>query len=95
MAKIYIAGKVTGLPWEETFTKFRKYKEHLIELGDEPVNPLDLCDKEDSWPVAMGKCIGALLTCTEIHFLPDWKDSKGANLERFIAFHQCISIVDL
>ena len=83
--RIYIAGKVSGLPWIECSFKFGKHQQKLLTQGHEPVVPLDLCDKDDEWPIAMRKCIAALVTCEEIHCLHDWRDSPGAIIEHQLA----------
>ncbi len=93
MAKIYIAGKVTGLPWAETSMKFGAHQKKLINEGHQPIVPLDLCNKDDDWQSAMRKCIAALITCEEIHLLHDWMYSPGARLERTLAFELGIKIV--
>ena len=36
-----------------------------------------------------------LMTCDEVHFLPDWIDSKGAKMERILAQFLGIKIVDV
>ena len=91
--KIYIAGKVTGLPYEETLLKFSAYHLQLMQQGHLAVVPLHLCNKDDAWHIAMRKCIAALCTCDEIHMLPDWKDSPGATLEHKIATALQIQII--
>lgn len=91
--KIYIAGKVSGLPWKETSMKFGAHQKKLMNEGHAPIVPLDLCDKNDDWNTAMRKCIAALCTCEEIHMLPDWVDSPGATLENAIAAKLGIKIM--
>jgi hypothetical protein len=92
-AKIYIAGKVTGLDYIHVSQKFGKYEKQLMEQGHTPVVPLNLCDKNDAWRTAMSKCIAALLFCDELHLLPCWPNSPGARVERAIALEIGMKIV--
>jgi len=41
--------------------------------------------KMSSWETAMRRSIEALLNCDEVCLLPDWRDSKGATIERNLA----------
>lgn len=85
--KIYIAGKVTGLPHEEVAAKFAAAQQHLESLGYEVVNPIQVVnDPNCPWDLAMRKCLAAMLDCHAVHVLPCWKDSKGAKMEVEIAF---------
>lgn len=88
--KIYIAGKITGLSYSDAFAKFANAAETLKLLGHEPVNPmevngLDGDGNQYSWAEYMKRDIPVLLGCEAIYLLPDWLDSKGARLEKFIA----------
>lgn len=84
--KIYIAGKVTGLPQQEVVDKFAKAQKEIEEMGFEVVNPIEVVNDFDTpWNEAMKMCIIALLECTGIVLLPCWKDSKGARLEKDLA----------
>lgn len=84
--KIYIAGKVTGLPQQEVVDKFAKAQKDIEEMGFEVVNPIQVVnDFNTPWNEAMKMCINALLECNCMVLLPCWKDSKGATLEKDIA----------
>lgn len=39
----------------------------------------------DVWQNYMKRDLTILLRCDEVHMLPDWKDSKGATIERQLA----------
>ena len=84
--KIYIAGKVTGLPIHEVTMKFGKAQKELQDLGYEAINPLEVVnDWKATWQHAMKLCIKALVDCDAVLFLPCHKESKGALLEFDIA----------
>jgi hypothetical protein len=86
MKKIYIAGKVTGLPFEEVKKKFAEAQESLEAIGHEAVNPITLVnDANCEWEVAMKICLKAMLDCDAIMLLDDWEDSTGAKIEMKLA----------
>lgn len=85
MPKIYIAGKVTGEPLKECKEKFLKAEFLLKRKGNSVVNPMRLCSVDSNWKAAMKICIKNLIDCDEIYMLTDWKKSKGARIEHFIA----------
>lgn len=83
--RVYIAGKVSGLPMGEVFTKFGRAEFWLKENGYEVVNPLNLCSSSWSWDKCMRVCLGELVKCDAICMLEDWGDSSGAKLEYHVA----------
>lgn len=85
--KVYIAGKVSGLPFGDVFTKFGMAEFWLKNQGYEVVNPLRLCSTSWSWSKCMRVCLAELVTCDAICMLPDWTDSRGAHLEWAVATH--------
>ena len=76
--KVYIAGKVSGLPVGETFIKFAQAEMWLREKGHETVNPLRLCSSKWTWEQCMRVCIPELMKCDAICLLHDWAESRGA-----------------
>jgi len=84
--KIYISGKISGLPFDEVKAKFERAERKLARLGYEPVNPLNNgLTVDDSWAAHMVKDIETLFTCEGILLLEDWQQSKGARIEKNIA----------
>ena len=82
MIKIYIAGKVTGLPIKEVKEKFDAASQKLIKAGFEVINPVELVnDAAMEWNAAMKLCIASMVHCDAILLLSDWKTSKGASVE--------------
>jgi hypothetical protein len=86
MKKIYIAGKVTGIPHEERFQKFFKAEKQLLDAGFFGINPLKLVKNPDEkWHIAMKICIKALMGVDGVLLLPCASASKGARIERILA----------
>jgi len=86
MKKIYIAGKVTGLPIAEFSMKFGTAQQDLQEKGFKAVNPLEVVNNfKATWEEAMKKCIRALTECDAVYLLPCYTDSPGAKFEIDIA----------
>lgn len=88
MKRIYIAGKVTGLPIAECTMKFATAQVALQKKypNAEVINPLAVVnDFHVTWQDAMTKCLQALLTCDTVYLLPCWQNSRGACIERNLA----------
>jgi hypothetical protein len=84
--KIYISGKITGLPFPEVEAKFQSAEELLEELDLVPVNPLrNGLTKTHSWDEHIIRDVGILLRCDGILMLDNWESSDGAMIERYIA----------
>jgi len=82
MKKIYIAGKVTGLPIAEVTMKFGTAQKELESKGFVAINPLEVVnDWNATWEDAMKKCIKALTEVDGIYLLPCYTRSPGAKLE--------------
>lgn len=84
--RIYISGKISGLPIKEVISKFQAACDKLRRFGLEPMNPLNNGLPLDAdWADQMGKDISILLRCDAIYLLPDYSDSDGAKIELAVA----------
>lgn len=85
--KIYIAGKISGLPLKNVIEKFKWHAGFLDLKGHEPVNPIEISpfDELKNWNDYMSDCIAALLKCEAIYMLKDWGQSREARVEYQIA----------
>lgn len=101
--RAYVAGKVTGLPIEKVKTKFQNKVNELLAAGYDVVNPVakvafyNQYERPDrplnGWNEEMRFCIKQLMDCDELHLLPCWKDSAGAQLERYIALRLGMPVI--
>jgi hypothetical protein len=84
--KIYISGRITGLDPDVVKQNFAYGCELVSKNGFKPVNPLKngLLYNSD-WKDHLLKDIEMILDCDGIFMLSDWKESKGARIEHFIA----------
>lgn len=90
--KIYIAGKITGDPWYKS--KFKDIEEDLIDEGNIVLNPAELPEGMD-YEDYMEICFSMIKQADEVHFLDDWRDSKGAIREWYFAKAHNKNIVEL
>ena len=108
MKKAYIAGKITGLPLKEAELNFKEKEQELKNRGFEVFNPLSEVKKLNLQRLSEGKreltdqdnrkeimrfCIQNMLSCDEVHLLPNWTNSRGAWDERVMAQKYGIGIV--
>ncbi|MPM08723.1 Chromosomal replication initiator protein DnaA [bioreactor metagenome] len=84
-ARVYIAGKVRGLPYDEVERKFQNAEDLLISMGYEVVNPLKqnlpINNEAVVWRILLPK----ISMCEIIAFLWDYKDSEGCAREMLAA----------
>nr|WP_265342954.1 DUF4406 domain-containing protein [Pseudomonas aeruginosa] len=91
--RIYLAGPMTGLP-EFNYPAFHAEAARLRHLGyhvENPAeNPAPACG---TWAGYMRKALAQLVTCDAIALLPGWPSSRGANIERSLAFAMGMKVV--
>jgi hypothetical protein len=85
--KIYISGKISGLPIQPVIEKFKWHAVFLELKGHESINPFDVSplDESKDWHDYMIEDIAALFKCEAIYMLKDWGQSRGARIEYQIA----------
>lgn len=84
--RIYISGPMTlGGTVKPDFTRFFETEKRLIQQGHVVVNPARNTRKDGTWEEYMRDDITDLLTCDAIYMLRQWRHSKGACLEMYIA----------
>lgn len=84
--RIYISGKISGLSFKEAFAKFDEAKDYFLKLDYDVVNPMTLSHEHDlSWESYMREDIKAMMDCDGIALLENYKDSKGALVEKQLA----------
>jgi hypothetical protein len=84
MAKVYIAGPMTGCA-ELNYPLFHSTAARLRSMGFEVVSPAELNPITCGYREAMINDIRALIECDHILMLEGWEKSKGASLEHHIA----------
>ena len=89
----YIAGKITGLPKGHVIDKFNMMARELSGMGYQVVKPEAVTDDTKPWGDAVRTDIKKMLECDEVHLLPDWQESRGAQLERDIALRLGMQVV--
>lgn len=101
--KVYIAGKVSGLPWADVTMKFGAAQKALEAKGFEVANPLAIVSEQygklidpgfsfldTPWEVCMKWVLPVMFTCDAVVMLPCWPKSRGGVLERFLS--GCVKI---
>lgn len=86
--KIYISGKITGLPENEVSEKFKKAADAIRAKGHEPVSPPEFVTHYEGkkWEDYMlNECLPELLKCDAILSLDDTNESNGAICEYWFA----------
>ncbi len=85
MTRLYLSGPMSGIE-NFNYPAFHAKAAQLREAGFDVVNPAEITtDTTASWEDCLRQDIAELVTCTGIHLLPGWENSKGAKLELYIA----------
>jgi len=80
--KVYIAGKIGDIPFQEVEKKFKEAKKSLLSMGYDAVIPIEFTHNHGkTWAEYMIEDLTELNKCDGICMLPCWKDSPGARIE--------------
>lgn len=93
MKRAFVAGKITGLPKDQVKSKFNMLADQLHNMGYHVIKPTGLSDHHHTWDTATRNDIKKMLECDEVHLLPDWQESRGAQLHRDIALRLGMQVV--
>ena len=88
--KVYVAGKVTGLPESEVLRKFDRSVATLKKDGHTVMSPAVLVLNEGfGHGDYMHICYAMIDVCDAVYMQKDWQDSEGARMEReYAAAHK-------
>tara|TARA_R100000951_G_C2540720_1_gene149291 strand:- start:280 stop:600 length:321 start_codon:yes stop_codon:yes gene_type:complete len=84
MKKIYISGQITGLKKRECYNTFETAVMKLRRLNLSGVSPYK-GDEGKTWNEYMKQGIETMMNCEGIFMLSNWRESRGANIERNLA----------
>lgn len=91
--KIYISGKISGLPEAEVAFKFEQARQKLLQEGHSVVNPFEIglpfeaqwlaegINDRERWERHMDRDLDLLRDCDAIYMLDNWSTSRGAIIE--------------
>ena len=88
MIKVYLSGKMTGLPKEEYTALFSRAESFYKNAGFDVINPVvigeELLKKKPKagYEDFMKADLKALKGCSHIDLLENWETSPGANREK-------------
>lgn len=83
--RVYIAGRITGLPYEGVKVKFEKAEAACRFNNWSPFNPVKHVNQKASHEDAMKILLPHLLDCHAILLLDDYAQSEGAQIEASLA----------
>lgn len=92
--RVFISGRVSGLPYDQVQKKFAGAEALLKAEGHDTVNPLDQVPPGTGSGAAMKILVPLLLDCDAIYLLADWEFSEGAQIEAQLARYAGISIIN-
>jgi hypothetical protein len=92
--KCYIAGKIGDLPESQYKAKFEKAKQEVINMGMDPISPVDLPHQHDgTWSSYMREDLTEMLKCNFVYALHDWRSSPGATIEITTALSVGLNVI--
>ena len=93
--KVYISGKITGMPMDEVEKLFEKAEREMRKCFDDVLSPLWIPVNQNNpeWRHYMIEDIKVLVDCDAIYMISNWKESRGAILEHHIAKELGMNII--
>ena len=80
--KVYIAGKITGLPQTEFVANFKNVENILKDKGNQVLNPTRLFEYELEYEQYMAIDRILIEAADAVYMLKNWEDSPGAMRDR-------------
>lgn len=81
MKTVYIAGKISGLPYRRTYLKFLFIEIVLVLSGYDPINPMREIPQDWTWEQQVEKGKYLATEADAIYLISNWRNSKGAYRE--------------
>lgn len=79
--KVYLSGKVSGLPYWYAWLKFKFFSLFWKAMGYDTWNPIDNVKKNTTWGLAMDICLKGMKECQLVYFMFDFRWSRGSRIE--------------
>lgn len=94
--KIYISGQISGLLLHEARLNFAEAEKWLKRQGYEVMNPMvcNVYEEWKTWADYIIESIEALRECDGIYFMDNWVDSDGAKVEKIVAEHLELKVIE-
>lgn len=86
---IYIAGKISGLPYWRTYFKFLLREIMLWICGYDPINPMRVIPKDWEYHQQVQYGIHLAIGADCIYLAHNWRNSKGAYRELRAYMRSC------
>lgn len=83
--RVYIAGKITGLPEAVYKQKFNQVEAQLVRTGHIALNPLNLVHQDLSYDEQLKSCFNLIEISDVVYMMDNWKKSNGARKEHAYA----------
>jgi hypothetical protein len=90
--KIYLSGGISGRVYTQVRDHFDSMEDYLVAFGHEVCNPAKFGVDERSWEEYMRMSIVELMGCDAILMLQGWNRSRGATIERNLAWNLNIPV---
>ena len=87
--KCYNSGKISALPYLVAYNNFLAADKEIESMGYRSVNPMreKWLKPSAPWLFHMIVDVWQMLWCSAVYFQKNWTDSKGAQVEFYIALN--------